>query len=106
MGIAVNIAIVLAAMAIVPSAGPFMPAIFLSACAALVGAIAIAFGHVRRGILTIYLALSAAVVSPVLLEVQRVDIWLVILPAVGALFGSLLFLDYNRRKTAVDGEEI
>lgn len=104
MSIAVNVALILAAAAIIPSAGSFTPAIFVSALAAVVGATAIALGQVRRGLLTIYLALSAAVVSPVLLDVPRTDVWLVTLPAMGVLLGLLLYLDYNRRKSSADRE--
>ena len=102
MNFAANLALVLAAIAVVPSAGAFTPAIFVSAAAAVLGLIAIGFGHVRRGALTIYLALSAAVVSPVLLDVQREEVWLIVLTTVGTLFGSILFLNYQRSKSTAE----
>lgn len=97
MGTITNIALVIAAAAIVPSAGPFTPAVLFSTVAAFIAAFAIACGHIRRGSLTIYLATSAAVVSPIFTDLQRVDVWLVVLSAIGGVAGVVLYLDYHRR---------
>ena len=100
MGAIANIALVIAAAAIVPSAGPFTPAVFLSGLAALVAVLAIAYGHIRRGVLTIYLALSTAVVSPIFTNLQRVEIWLVVLTAIGGVAGVVLYVGYRHRNSA------
>ena len=105
MSIVANIALILAAIAVVPSAGAFTPAIFVSAIAAILGLITIGVGHKRRGVMTIYLALSAAVVSPALLDMQRQEIWLIVLTTVGTLLASLLYLDYRRSKAAAESAD-
>ena len=97
-----NLALVLAAIAIVPSAGAFTSAIFASAIAAILGLIAIGFGHKRRGILTIYLALSAAVVSPVAINVQQTEIWLIVLTTIGGLLGLILLRDHKLGSTSTE----
>ena len=88
MGTIANIALSVAALAIVPSAGPWTPAVFFSALAALVAVPVIVSGNIRRGILTVYLALSAVVVSPMFADLPQVDIWLVVLIAIGGIGGT------------------
>lgn len=102
MEVVANIALVLAVAALIPSAGPFTPAIFVSAFTALIGVAAIAAGNVRRGILTVYFALSAGIVSPVLFAVQRVEFWLLTLLAIGFLSGLVFYLNHNRRKSSLN----
>lgn len=105
MNFVANIALTLAAIAVVPSAGAFTPAIFISAVAAVLGLVAIGFGHVRRGVLTIYLAVSAAVVSPAFLDAQREEVWLIVLITVGTLLGAILFLNYQRSKSVAESAD-
>ena len=100
MGTVANIVLVIAVAAFVPSAGTFTPAIFLSAAAAIVAVLAIASGHIRRGFLTIYLAFSAAVVSPIVTDLQRADIWLLVLAGIGGIAGVVLYVSYRKDKLA------
>jgi uncharacterized membrane protein len=105
MNLIANFGLVLAAIAVVPSAGAFTPAIFVSAVAAILGLIAIGFGHKRRGVMTIYLALSAAILSPALFDMQRQEIWLIVLTTVGTLLASLLYLDYRRSEAVAESAD-
>ena len=89
-----NLGVALSALALVPSAGAFTPAIGISVVAALIGAYAMTTGHVRRGVFAIYLALSAVVVSPILLQVSRVDLWLIALSTIGIVLGFSLIMHH------------
>ena len=89
-----NLGSALSALALVPSAGPFTPAIGISVVAALISAYAISKGHVRRGVFAIYMALSAVVVSPLLLQVSRVDRWLIALLTIGVVLGFSLIMHH------------
>ena len=82
-----NLGVALSALALVPSAGSFTPAIGISVVAALIGAYAMSKGHIRRGVFAIYLGLSAVVVSPMFLQVSRVDLWLIALSTIGVVLG-------------------
>ena len=89
-----NLGVTLSALALVPSAGSFTPAIGISVVAALIGAYAISKGRVRRGVFAIYLGLSAVVVSPILLQVSRVDLWLIALSTIGVVLGFSLIMHH------------
>ncbi len=87
-----NLALALAAAALIPSAGPFVPALFLSGLAGVAAVFTILSGRYRRGILTVYLAISACLVSPLLFRLQRVDLWLAALIALGCIVAAALYL--------------
>jgi hypothetical protein len=84
-------------LAIVPSAGPFIPAILVSGLTALIAVFAISRGYLRRGILTIYFALSAAIVSPAIIDVDGLEFWIVALHVLGGISALGLYWDFNRR---------
>jgi len=96
MHLAANLALLLAVVAFGPSAGAFTPAIFLSALAALLAVFCMLHGYVRRGLIALYFACSAAIVSPLMFNVTPPDRWLVALPVFGALLAASLLWHFKR----------
>jgi hypothetical protein len=104
MSAIVNVALFLAVVAIVPSAGPFTPAILISGLTALIALFAVSRGYFRRGILTIYFALSAAIVSPAFIDIAGLEFWIIALHVLGGISALVLYWDFNRRQSdAVKG---
>ena len=99
MSIALNIALALSIISFVPSAAAFTPMIFVSGLATLIALVGIWQGHFRRGALTIFFAVSAAVVSPVVFGIEPVDRWLIALPAIGATGAIVMYWSYRRQRS-------
>lgn len=95
----VNVALVLAVVAIVPGAGPFTPAILVSGLTALIAVFAISRGHLRRGLLTLYFSISAALVSPLIIDVHGLEFWVVALYGLGGISALVLYWHFNRNQS-------
>lgn len=102
MHIVMNIALLLSVLAVVPSAAAFTPAIAISMIAALFAVFGIWRGYVRRGLLTIYFAICALIVSPVFFDLERVGWILVALLSAGVLGMAGAFWDYKHHDPTTD----
>jgi len=89
-----NTALVLAILGFTLSSAAFSPMVFVSWAAAVLGVAAVWLGYVRRGLITIYFALGATVVSPIFIENGVVDSLLIAIPVIGALIGSVSYWNY------------
>ena len=96
MQVAINIALALSALAFIPSAAAFTPAVLVSGISALVAVVAIRRGFIRRGLLTIYFATCAFLVSPMIFSNQPVEKYLVALSVVGVVGSIVLYWHYKR----------
>jgi hypothetical protein len=75
-----NTALALAIVSFLLSSAVLTPMVFVAWFAAAIGAIGVWLGHVRRGLLTIYFAIGATIVSPILrFEVRLLDVNLLFL---------------------------
>ena len=97
MHIVLNIALALSILAVVPSAAAFTPVILISGIAALIAVVAIWRGYLRRGLLTVYFAICAFIVSPMFFDFERVEWLLVALLLAGIIGGAGALWDYKRR---------
>jgi hypothetical protein len=96
--IVLNIALALSIISFAPSAAAFTPMIFMSGLAALIALAGIWQGHYRRGLLTIFFAVGAAIVSPIVFGVEPVDRWLIALPVIGATVAAVMYWKYRRHQ--------
>jgi hypothetical protein len=101
MQVVLNIALVLSILAFIPSAAAFTPSILVSGVAALFAVVAIQRGFLRRGLLTIYFAICAFLVSPMIFDIESVDKYLVAFPVVGLVGSIVLFWHYKRSRNAL-----
>jgi len=98
MTIVLNIALTLSIISFATSAAVFTPMIFVSGLAAMVALVGIWQGHIRRGVLTIFFSVGAAIVSPIVFGIEPVDRWLVVLPAIGASGAAVMYWQYRRHQ--------
>lgn len=96
MTIVLNIALALSIISFVPSSAPLTSMVFISGLTALIAVVGIWQGYTRRGLLTIYFAIGAFVVSPIVFRVEPVEVWLVALPAIGAAGAIVMYWTYRR----------
>lgn len=96
MHFAINVALVLSILAFIPSAAAFTPAIVVSALAAVIAVFAIRAGHIRRAVLTIYFAVCAFIVSPIIFEIGSVDRYLVAFSGLGIVCAGIMYWQYRR----------
>ena len=89
-------ALVLAIVGFTLSSAAFTPMVFVSWVAAILGVAAVWLGYVRRGLITIYFALGATVVSPIFIKNGVVDSLLIAIPIVGALIGFAAYWNYRQ----------
>ncbi len=81
----VNTTLALAILSFLLSSAAFTPMVFVAWLAAVIGAMGVWLGHVRRGLLTIYFAVGATIVSPLFMKIRSVDLLLIAIPITGAL---------------------
>ena len=96
MQVVLNIALVLSILALIPSAAAFTPSILVSGVAAMIAVVAIQRGFLRRGLITIYFAMSAFIVSPIIFDIDSVDKYLVAFAVFGLVGSIALFWHYKR----------
>jgi hypothetical protein len=89
-------ALLLAIVSFTLSSAAFTPMVFVSWVAAVLGVAAVGLGYFRRGLITIYFALGATVVSPIFMENGVVDSLLIAIPIVGALIGCVAYWNYRQ----------
>jgi hypothetical protein len=93
-----NTALALAIVSFLLSSAAFTPMVFAAWFAAAIGAIGVWLGHVRRGLLTIYFAVGATIVSPIFMKIQSVDLLLIAIPIIGALIALVSWWTYRQSK--------
>jgi hypothetical protein len=96
MTIVLNFALVLSIISFVLSSAPYTPMVFVSGLTALIAIVGIWQGHTRRGLLTVYFAIGAFIVSPAMLRIEPVEWWLVALPAIGAAGSIVMYWTYRK----------
>jgi DMSO reductase anchor subunit len=92
-----------AAVAYVPSAAAFTPAILLSFIAAVGAVIAALFGSVRLAVITLLVVAATVLVSPLSgrwLAISRIDLVMVACAVAIAGVSAALFWDYRRRSAS------
>jgi len=98
MAIVMNVALAMSVISLAPSAAAFTPMVFASAIAALVAVVGIWQGHIRRGLLTVFFAVGAALVSPTMFGVEAVEWWLIALYAVGTTSAAVMYWRYKKNQ--------
>jgi len=93
-----NAALALAIVSFLLSSAAFTPMVFAAWFAAVIGAKGVWLGHVRRGLLTIYFAAGATIVSPIYMKIQAVDLLLIAIPITGALMAFVSWWTYRQSK--------
>jgi len=102
MTIALNIALALSVLSLLPSAAAFTPMVYVSGLTTLIAVFGIWQGHVRRGALTIFFAISAAIVSPIVFGIEPAGRWLIAQHLVGTLSAVVMYWDYRRQRSLPD----
>ena len=100
MQVVLNVALVLSILAFVPSAAAFTPSILVSGAAALIAVVAIQQGFARRGLLTLYFAMCAFLISPMIFDIESVDKVFVACALFGLIGAIVLFWHYKRSGNA------
>ena len=96
MTIVMNIALALSVISFVLSSAPVTSMVFMSGLIAAIAVVGIWQGHTRRGLLAIYFAIGAFIVSPIVFRVEPLMGWLVALPAIGAAGAIVMYWTYRR----------
>lgn len=100
MQVVLNVALVLSILAFVSTAAAFTPSILVSGIAALIAVVAIQQGFARRGLLALYFAICAFLISPMLFDIESVDKLLVACPLFGLIGAIVLYWHYKRSGNA------
>ena len=100
MQVVLNIALAMSILALTLSAAPFTPSIFISGVAAMIAVVAIRRGFLRRGLITLYFAISAFIVSPIIFDIESVHEYLVAFAIIGLVGSIILFWNYKRSQKA------
>tara|TARA_R110002073_G_scaffold60507_1_gene152123 strand:+ start:119 stop:355 length:237 start_codon:yes stop_codon:yes gene_type:complete len=59
-------------------------------------------GYILRGLLAVYFAIRAFIVSPVLIRLETVDGWLIAMPAFGTVGALIMYWNYRRRQNQLN----
>ena len=95
MTIVMNIALALSIISFALGSAPFTSMAFISGLTALIAVVGIWQGYIRRGLLTVYFAIGAFVVSPIVFPVEPLEAWLVALTVIGAAGAIVMFWTYR-----------